>query len=54
MAVAVIGGLLSSTLLSLVFVPFLYVVVDRFKQRLTRFFTASTTFDALNMHTEQP
>jgi multidrug efflux pump subunit AcrB len=40
MAVAVIGGLLSSTLLSLVFVPFLYSAVDRFKQRLRRRFTA--------------
>ncbi len=34
MAVAVIGGLASSTLLSLVFVPVIYLFVDSFEQRL--------------------
>ena len=34
MAVAVIGGLISSTVLSLVLVPVVYEVVDKFEQRL--------------------
>ena len=36
MALAVIGGLVTSTLLSLVVVPALYVVIEGLGQRLTR------------------
>jgi HAE1 family hydrophobic/amphiphilic exporter-1 len=35
MAVAVIGGLISSTILSLILVPVVYEVVDRFERRVT-------------------
>jgi hypothetical protein len=38
MAVAVIGGLISSTLLSLVFVPAVFVVMDDVGRLLWRFF----------------
>lgn len=36
LAIVVIGGLLSSTLLTLVLVPTLYVMVERLKERLRR------------------
>jgi HAE1 family hydrophobic/amphiphilic exporter-1 len=35
MAVAVIGGLLASTVLSLLFVPAVYVLIDDFEQSIT-------------------
>ncbi len=38
MAVAVIGGLISSTLLSLVFVPAVFVALDDFAQFVWRLF----------------
>jgi multidrug efflux pump subunit AcrB len=38
MAIAVIGGLITSTLLSLIFVPVIYTLIDDFKQWLQRFF----------------
>jgi len=45
MAIAVIGGLISSTALSLVLVPVVYEIVDDFEQwlkpRLARFVTPS-------------
>jgi Cu/Ag efflux pump CusA len=43
MGVAVIGGLMLSTLLSLVFVPAVYVLVDRFERRVMPFFARFTT-----------
>ncbi|CAN5241167.1 efflux RND transporter permease subunit [soil metagenome] len=49
MAVAVIGGLISSTVLSLVLVPVIYLIVDRFEQavvpRLARFITKKSPGD---------
>jgi HAE1 family hydrophobic/amphiphilic exporter-1 len=38
MAIGVIGGLIASTMLSLVFVPSFYVIMDNFSQFLTRVF----------------
>jgi len=38
MALAVIGGLLSSTLLTLVVIPCVYLVLDQFKDNLTKMF----------------
>jgi multidrug efflux pump subunit AcrB len=38
MAIAVIGGLITSTLLSLIFVPVVYTLVDDFKQMFARYF----------------
>jgi multidrug efflux pump subunit AcrB len=38
MAIAVIGGLITSTLLSLIFVPVVYTLIDDFKQLLARYF----------------
>ncbi|MBL8551984.1 MAG: efflux RND transporter permease subunit [Hyphomonadaceae bacterium] len=43
MGVAVIGGLLLSTLLSLVFVPAMFVLVDRLERFVTPFFSRLTT-----------
>jgi HAE1 family hydrophobic/amphiphilic exporter-1 len=43
MGVAVIGGLMMSTLLSLVFVPAVYVLVDRFERRVMPFFARFST-----------
>lgn len=37
MAIAVIGGLITSTALSLLFVPVVFSIIDGFKSRLTRF-----------------
>jgi HAE1 family hydrophobic/amphiphilic exporter-1 len=36
LAVVVIGGLASSTLLTLLFVPTLYVIVENIRERFTR------------------
>ena len=36
MAIAVIGGVISSTLLSLVVVPVFYLAIERLKQKLQR------------------
>ena len=41
MAIAVIGGLITSTLLSLIFVPVVYTLIDDFKQMLRRIFRPS-------------
>jgi HAE1 family hydrophobic/amphiphilic exporter-1 len=38
MAIGVIGGLIASTMLSLVFVPSFYVIMDNFSQFMTRVF----------------
>jgi hypothetical protein len=37
MAVAVIGGVISSTLLSLIVVPVFYLAIENLKARLSRF-----------------
>ncbi|BBO30134.1 ACR family transporter (plasmid) [Alteromonas sp. I4] len=42
MAIAVIGGLITSTALSLVVVPAMYIVIDRLKQRIKRPLTKHT------------
>jgi hypothetical protein len=39
MAIAVIGGLLLSTLLSLIFVPAVFVAMDDFSRLIWRFFS---------------
>jgi predicted RND superfamily exporter protein len=39
MGVAVIGGLLLSTLLSLVFVPAMFVLIDRLERTIVPFFS---------------
>lgn len=51
MAVGVIGGLITSTGLSLLVVPVLYEVVDEFKIRLRRRFGRSETMDELTAAT---
>ncbi|MBI6548344.1 efflux RND transporter permease subunit [Xenorhabdus lircayensis] len=52
MAIAVIGGLLSSTLLSLLFVPVVYSYMDDFKNFITPYLKklSSVTKDDLNFH----
>ncbi|AOM40856.1 efflux RND transporter permease subunit [Xenorhabdus hominickii] len=52
MAIAVIGGLLSSTLLSLLFVPVIYSYMDDFKNFITPYLKklTSVTKDDLNYH----
>ncbi|WP_340620720.1 efflux RND transporter permease subunit [Xenorhabdus siamensis] len=52
MAIAVIGGLLSSTLLSLLFVPVIYSYVDDFKNYIIPYLRklSSVTKDDLNYH----
>ncbi|MEX0445791.1 efflux RND transporter permease subunit [Xenorhabdus sp. SGI246] len=52
MAIAVIGGLLSSTLLSLLFVPVIYSYVDDFKNYIVPYLRklSSVTKDDLNYH----
>ncbi|MET0181402.1 MAG: efflux RND transporter permease subunit, partial [Caulobacterales bacterium] len=43
MGAAVIGGLLLSTLLSLIFVPAVFVLIDRFERMMSPFFSRLTT-----------
>ncbi|WP_256997562.1 efflux RND transporter permease subunit [Gloeobacter morelensis] len=51
MAVAVVGGLLSSTLLTLVVIPVLFTYVDDFKNWLARLARRSTIETAQPMQT---
>jgi multidrug efflux pump subunit AcrB len=52
MGVAVIGGLLMSTLLSLIFVPAVFVLIDRLERAITPFFSrfSSTHADKAKPH----
>jgi HAE1 family hydrophobic/amphiphilic exporter-1 len=49
MAIAVIGGLTLSTVLSLIFVPAVYTLVDDLDQRLKRFFSRLPTVTSEDM-----
>ena len=50
MGVAVIGGLILSTMLSLVFVPAVFVLVDRFERVVKPFFGRFTTRESAAAH----
>jgi hydrophobic/amphiphilic exporter-1 (mainly G- bacteria), HAE1 family len=55
MGVAVIGGLLMSTLLSLIFVPAVFVLIDRLERKITPFFSRfSSTHDDNRKPQEHP
>ena len=45
MAIAVIGGMATSTVLSLIFVPAFYVIIDRLEKRIAPFFRRMVTRD---------
>ena len=52
MGVAVIGGLLISTLLSLIFVPAVFVLIDRLERKISPYFSkfSSTHEDKPHAH----
>jgi HAE1 family hydrophobic/amphiphilic exporter-1 len=52
MGVAVIGGLILSTMLSLLFVPSVFVLIDRLEKTVLPFFARFTTKDENDRHAE--